>query len=107
MNSFDSMINLKDLDLSYNKIKSIQNGLLRNLNNLEMLWLQVNEIDKIEINSFDSLIKLKELVLVWNKIKSIQNDLFRNLTNLEILFLNENEIDKNKINSKWFIKKFN
>ena len=42
-----------------NNLKSIQNGLFKNLNNLEILWLHENEIETIETNIFDSLVSLR------------------------------------------------
>ena len=47
------------------KIKSIQNGLLKNLTNLEILRLDLNEIVNIEINSFDPFDKSKRIEFLF------------------------------------------
>jgi Leucine-rich repeat (LRR) protein len=60
---------LRFLDLSDNKIKSIEG--LKNLVDLENLYLSNNEISKIE--GLDTLKNLKELVLTGNEITKIQN----------------------------------
>ena len=66
MNSFDSLINLKQLYLLSNKIRSIQNGLFKNLNNQEILWLQQNEIETmVRIYIHDYIAQL-QMELIFN-----------------------------------------
>lgn len=79
--------NLRIIDLSYNKIKKIEN--LESLINLECLILSNNKISKIE--NLESLTKLDKLFLQCNKINKIENLEF--LTNLEYLYLDYNNIE--------------
>lgn len=90
-----SFPNLNRLDLSTNKIKSID-GLIggdNSLMKLEYLYLNENEISKIDCLNNKIFLKLKELQLNKNKIKEI--NVFENaeFNKLEELSLFENEIE--------------
>ncbi len=82
----ESLINLEELDLSNNKIMEI-NG-LESLINLEELNLSKNNIYMIK--GLDSLKKLKVLNLSFNKISLIRG--LDSLTSLETIILSSNEL---------------
>lgn len=78
------LCNLKQLNLSNNFIKRIEN--LDSLIYLEDLNLSFNEISKIE--NLQTLIKLRKLSLYSNKIEKLEN--LENLKNIKILNLGAN-----------------
>ncbi|XP_064621486.1 leucine-rich repeat-containing protein 9-like isoform X3 [Lineus longissimus] len=82
--------NLEVLHLGYNGIKDMSLLQLNRLTALKALFLQGNEITKIE--GLDSLQDLRELVLDRNKIKAISELSFLNQWNLQELHLEENRI---------------
>ena len=93
MNTFDSLKNLIELRLNFNKINKIQNGLFKSLNKLEILWLHQNTLFEINQNNFESLTSLTLLSLYSNKITKISNDLFIDSNRLQSLYLHGNEIE--------------
>ncbi|XP_036355967.1 leucine-rich repeat-containing protein 4-like isoform X2 [Octopus sinensis] len=68
--------------------------------NVEYLYLNGNNIDKIEIGTFDDLTRLTYLSLSSNDIKELKPDTFRNLSSLTSLYLSHNDIQA--INEKTF-----
>lgn len=93
-NSTDSltpvMESLEVLHLGYNNIKDMAALQLGRLTSLKALFLQGNEISKIE--GLEGLHDLRELVLDRNKIKSISEISFLNQWNLQELHIEENRI---------------
>ena len=77
-NLFNDMQNLEVLVLNLNKIQKIQNETFKNLNSLVEIWLDQNEITEIEKKSFIGLDNLKILFLHKNKIQIILNETFNN-----------------------------
>ena len=67
------------LTITGNKIHSIQNESFQSLINLKKLNLYDNEIEFIDEKAFSQLKNLISLDLSVNKLKFIQNDLFINL----------------------------
>ena len=98
------LINLKELDLNSNNIKSIEPLANKKLNNLEYLNLAINEIDDSNIEYFFQLDfpKLNDLNLFQNKLTDpkifkLKNDPNK-LTNLKIFFIGNNRINFKKNN---------
>ena len=88
--TFHYLPNLKNLNLSNNNLKRFDSNIFKeDLVNLETLYLNNNELEKI---SFKNLSNLKELYLNDNKLNSIKSDTFEGLTNLTILNLENNNI---------------
>jgi Leucine-rich repeat (LRR) protein len=85
--------NILELFLSDNKLTKILQRTLNGLFHLQILHLDKNEIEEIDENSFANLNKLKELKIESNKIKIIKNEMFFGETGLEILFLYQNSIE--------------
>jgi len=86
--SLDSLVNVKKMFLSANKIKKIQG--LDKLSSIECLDLGDNKIRKIE--NLEALTTLKELHLAKNKIQVIEN--IGHLKNLYMLTLQANFIEE-------------
>ncbi|OPZ94418.1 MAG: Internalin-A precursor [Firmicutes bacterium ADurb.Bin419] len=102
------LTNLRELDLTGNNIKFIDN--LKNLTSLQELSLNQNSIENIQALSYlknleqldlfsnqisdlsplAELVKLKQLSVMENKISDVS--MLKNLLNLEILVLQNNEI---------------
>ncbi|SSD59369.1 related to Protein phosphatase 1 regulatory subunit SDS22 [Saccharomycodes ludwigii] len=82
------LTNLKNLDLSFNRIKHLKN--IAGLTNLENLYLVANEIETIEDNALVNLPKLTNLELGGNSLHKIQG--LSALPSLEELWLGKNSI---------------
>uniref|UniRef100_A0A1A8LEU1 Peroxidasin homolog n=2 Tax=Nothobranchius pienaari TaxID=704102 RepID=A0A1A8LEU1_9TELE len=81
------------LDLRFNKIKDLQLGSFRRLNNLNTLLLNNNHIQRIPRGTFEDLENLKYLYLYKNEIQSIDRQAFKGLVSLEQLYLHFNNIE--------------
>lgn len=88
--NINKLVNLENLDLSFNKIKHIKN--LENLVNLKNLYFVQNRISKIE--NLSTLRNLKNLELGGNEIREIEPDSFQGLGNLEEIWLGKNSIPR-------------
>lgn len=86
----NTLVNLKNLDLSFNIIKHIKN--IDNLTQLENLYFVQNKISKIE--NLSTLTNLKNLELGGNKIESIHPDSFKGLDKVEEIWLGKNAIPR-------------
>ncbi|XP_059173305.1 leucine-rich repeat-containing protein 9-like isoform X2 [Physella acuta] len=82
--------NLEVLHLGYNGIKDMAALQLNRLPSLKALFLQGNEITKVE--GLDGLHDLRELVLDKNKIKQLTEFSFANQWNLQELHMEENRL---------------
>ena len=89
----------------------IESNLLRNLSDLEVLFIRSNKIDEIKEDSFDDLIKLKELNLRNNQLCEFKaNRLLKNSPKLGSVILFNNNIDPKIIsyyNQSFFTEKIN
>ena len=83
------LYNLKELDLSNNKLTEIPRE-LENLTNLLLLDLSDNKLKKIP-KELGNLRKLKILILSINKLKEISEEI-GNLTNLKQIYLHNNKL---------------
>lgn len=92
----NKFMNLKNLDLSFNKIKNIKN--IDKLENLENLYFVQNKIEVIE--NLSTLKKLKNLELGGNRIHEIGEDSLKGLDRLEEIWLGKNHIPR-LINLHW------
>ncbi|KAK8443122.1 protein phosphatase regulatory subunit Sds22 [Candidozyma auris] len=85
----NQLVNLKNLDFSFNNIKNIKN--IDKLVNLENLYFVQNKIR--EIKGIETLQKLRNLELGGNKIEEI-NEVLLKLPSIEQLWLGKNRIAK-------------
>ncbi|WP_312074957.1 COR domain-containing protein [Chryseobacterium sp.] len=90
--SLSDAYTLEKLDLSENKISSIDDDAFDNLENLIELDLSFNDLSYLP-TSIGNLKKLKRLILSGNKIKSLPKE-FENLTSLEFLDFDGNPIGR-------------
>uniref|UniRef100_A0A3Q2ZI23 Peroxidasin n=1 Tax=Kryptolebias marmoratus TaxID=37003 RepID=A0A3Q2ZI23_KRYMA len=81
------------LDLRFNKIKDLQPGSFRRLQNLNTLLLNNNHIRRIPRAAFEDLENLKYLYLYKNEIQTIDRQAFKGLVSLEQLYLHFNNIE--------------
>ncbi|XP_078672195.1 leucine-rich repeat-containing protein 9-like isoform X1 [Branchiostoma floridae x Branchiostoma belcheri] len=84
------MENLEVLHLGYNNISNMAALQLSRLTGLKALFLQGNEITKVE--GLEGLQDLRELVLDRNKIKALAEGSFINQWNLQELHMEENRL---------------
>ncbi|GAB6020266.1 hypothetical protein CHUAL_002984 [Chamberlinius hualienensis] len=87
---FDPLTTLQDLDLSYNELPRIPDGLFT-LTNLKRLNLNKNEISEVP-SQIETWKNLEVLYLCRNKITALPPAICK-LTNLRRLFVNENMLD--------------
>jgi Leucine-rich repeat (LRR) protein len=83
-------INLRELDLSSNQLKSLPDS-IGDLINLEKLDLSSNQLECLP-DSFGNLINLQILALSYNQLKSLP-DSIGNLINLRKLGLSHNQLE--------------
>ena len=81
--AFDSLIKLKKLFFSENKLSIIKELWFRRLEKLTVLSLSENQIEHIDDNAFDTLVNLKDLYLNNNKLTSVEESWFQNLKVLD------------------------
>ena len=93
-----SKSSLIKLDLGYNKLVELKKKTFSGLNQLEMLFLNDNQLAKIHQNSFSgsnyNLGNLLILDLTHNQIRSLKEDTFTGLDRLEVLLLGSNQLDR-------------
>lgn len=85
-------LNLREIDLSSNRLRYINKGLFNKFSNLRKLILSKNEIIGIFEESFNGLSKLESLDLSENNLTSLAN-VFTPLKNLQHLNLSRNKIE--------------
>ena len=113
---FKDLTNLNQLNLSYNRFKTIEasnvinldlrNNLLENIDfnsiSVQSLNLNFNSLKITNNDIFIILTDLKVLYLGFNGLIELSNRSFNGLNGLESLFLNDNLIDQIKqINLIW------
>lgn len=89
---FQSLKDLKTLQLSENLIHTIERDAFLELNALERLDLSRNELTAISRRTFRGLTALKSLHLDGNHLKCIDEKALENLKSLEVLTLNNNNL---------------
>jgi Leucine-rich repeat (LRR) protein len=90
----DAYPNLIVLRAANCSIKEITSTNLRNLAELEELYLKGNQIERIASGAFKSLEKLNELHLQNQQIKEVVSGAFKGLIKLKNLYLHFNKIEK-------------
>ncbi len=92
---------LKELVSFSNNIPTLKNGFFtEQFENLQLIYLAYNGVQKIEENAFSKLPKLKWIDLRNNQLDSIKSNIFANNLELEFIWLNGNKV--NSINTKLF-----
>jgi Leucine-rich repeat (LRR) protein len=85
-------IDSDEIDLSEKNIDHIDINTFKGYNKLEILYLDNNELSKLEDGLFIHISNLKELWLESNNIISIDKNTFNGLNKLEKVCLNANPI---------------
>lgn len=91
----DEFINypqLEDLQLNENTISDIEPGAFSNLMNLRTLGLRNNELKLIQLGVFTGLTNLTELDISENKIVILLDYMFQELYNLRALEVGDNDL---------------
>ena len=73
------LVKIKELWINNNQINKLESNAFQVLKNLKQFILYSNVIEDIEQNAFNGLIFLEYLYLYDNKIKCIRNETFKNL----------------------------
>jgi Leucine-rich repeat (LRR) protein len=81
---------LKQIDLSYNKVRSLH---LEKIKKLKYLFIHHNKIRRIRKTAFSYGGNFQELDISYNRIKSIDQHALQGLHNLRIVNLSFNEIE--------------
>lgn len=84
---FRGLTCLKLLNLSFNKLKCLPDGVFADLVNLEELVLMYDEITQVSEATFAGLVQLKTLYLSNNPFKRIDPSTFVNMMNLQDVYL--------------------
>ena len=90
---FDSLLELRLLNLGDNGLTSLSSNLFGNLTSL--FWglnLANNSLTSLPANTFDSLTELTTLSLAGNQISSLPTDLFSEMSELQTLNLADNSL---------------
>jgi Leucine-rich repeat (LRR) protein len=99
--SFVYFPSLKNLDISYNQIASLNVLLFHPLTNLNRLKMDHNKLQALEAGLFSRQARLKILSLSYNKLKSLGNEILSPLIMLEELYVNNNRL--NTLDSRSFV----
>jgi Leucine-rich repeat (LRR) protein len=89
---YPNLLQVTRIDLTRKGYTDIALGTFSNLPNLQYLYLDNNQIRKLQSNIFNNLPELRLLYLNANKIKELQPGMFNNLPNLDVLGLENNQI---------------
>lgn len=91
-NSFDDLIELKDLFIQSNVITKLHPLTFSKLEKLEFIDLSSNRLGSLDMNLFRNNKRLECLLLSGNKLMTLQSGTFDSQKNLQKLWLNDNEI---------------
>ena len=89
---FDNLFSLNHLDISLNRLTTLNQFCFFPLQDLTIFYLQHNLISSIADNSFYSLPHLNLLDLSHNKIEKLKRNIFNGLSNIKLLNLKFNLI---------------
>jgi Leucine-rich repeat (LRR) protein len=87
---FINWTDISILDLSFNKIQSIDRKAFKGLSNLTELYLNNNGIQVLTLNITNYLIKLKVLSVSHNKLNAIESTVFNTVPSILKLYLGHN-----------------
>ncbi|KAL7676444.1 hypothetical protein ACOME3_002696 [Neoechinorhynchus agilis] len=91
-NSFVSWMNVRQLDLSWNRITQISEVAFYPLKKLEILNLGQNELYLLPSGIFRNNELLDQLILTNTKLSVLQEDLFKNVKHLRFLDVSQNSL---------------
>ncbi|XP_076059176.1 uncharacterized protein LOC143035892 [Oratosquilla oratoria] len=88
--AFHSALSIASIDISNNRLRSVDNGVFANLHNLTELSINHNRLQSVSEEAFESAQALKSLKLNDNSIKILENGCFRSMKGLQDLDLENN-----------------
>ena len=91
--TFSDLLNLRQLDLSFNRMSRVDAGTFKPLRALNGLQLHHNEIESISEDAFSSLQSLQTLVLSNNRLTRLDSQPFSGLHGLMFLSLDNNRLE--------------
>ena len=91
--TFDGLDQLSRLDLSYNRLKTINRTMFAPLSHLEALCFTGNPIEAITDDNFDYLSQLKSLTMDDIRLKTVRRAMFAPMSHLEKLSIGRNQIE--------------
>ena len=89
---FQGLVNLEGLDLRFNSLTELPEGIFNDLPKLLALWLNHNLITELPDGAFDNLVKLRGLRLHVNSLSELPEGIFDNNVKLEELMLGWNDL---------------
>lgn len=95
LRTFKNLKNSRQLQivgLSYNQLETLPSDGFMGMNGLIELYLEGNEIRKIETEAFHDLINLKKIILSKNSLQVLTDDLFKTNRKLEEIDFYQNKI---------------
>ncbi len=90
--TLNGLINLKVVNFGGNQIKELNAELFKNLTNLETIYFHCNEIKELNSNIFNGLVKLKNIYFGKNLISNLNENIFNGLDSLERISFYFNQI---------------
>ena len=91
---FRNLSSLIILDLQGNRLRALPEGVFRNLTSLWELHLQGNRLRTLPEGLFRNLTSLWKLHLQGNRLRTLPEGLFRNLSGLRRLYLQNNGLEE-------------
>ena len=91
--TFHGLLNLTELDLSFNLLRSILKNAFNSLSILKKLSLSNNQITSVDSHTFKSLVNLRALDLSRNHINSLDGSVLSPLKHLQTLNLDSNRLN--------------
>ena len=88
---FAGLAGLQELWLQYNELKRLEPGIFSELAELRVLYLNNNGFETLDSDLFSGLERLQELTLYNNGLTELPADVFANLSALEGIWLHDNE----------------
>lgn len=98
LNNFTNLVNLKEMDISFNEIGEFKDNSFALLKNLEELYIQRTNLKIIPVGTFYSQLNLRVLDISYNNLKTIDFDQFIAMNILEELYIDGNSLSE--LNSK-------
>jgi len=91
--SFNSLYKIEDLFIQRNNLTRLETNIFKEMKSLTYLYLDGNKISKLDKDWFIELNNLTNLTISSNQLKSIQNETFIYLITLINLTLHDNQIE--------------
>ena len=92
--AFKGLHSLTEIKLSYNEIDTIPTRVFSEMPQLQSLNVKSNKIQLVEPFAFYGLVSLKNINCFGNKLQILQNKSFANIPRLQYLYLGDNKLQK-------------